>query len=72
MANLRTTLDKFGVHARELIELLKENPSLTTMDKLFIENHLQALHMAYGTWKREVGESDNAKRGSSDQGHESR
>jgi len=62
MAIQRTTLDKFGENARELIQLLKQNPPLSNMDKLYIENHLEALQLAYGTWKRRV--DDVKQRGS--------
>ena len=58
MAKQNTVLLEFDHYTRVLAELLRENPPLTAVDQLLIENHLQAVHLAYNTWKRHLGFSD--------------
>ena len=58
MANLNSVLIEFAISTRALVELLRENSPLTAVDQLLIENHLQAVHLAYRAWKRKHGLSD--------------
>lgn len=60
MAKLNTVLLEFGNCARALAELLREHQPLTAVDQLLIENHLQAVHLAYSAWRRQHGISDQA------------
>jgi len=52
MAKLNTVLLEFANCTRALAELLRENPPLSAVDQLLIENHLQAVHLTYSAWKR--------------------
>ena len=55
MAKLNSVLLEFANCARALAELLRENQPLSAVDQLLIENHLQAVHLAYSVWKRQHG-----------------
>ena len=58
MARLNSVLLEFANCARALAELLRENQPLSAVDQLLIENHLQAVHLAYSVWKRHPGVSE--------------
>jgi len=63
MAKLNSILLEFASCARALAELLRENQPLSAVDQLLIENHLQAVHLAYSVWKRQhrVSEQDDSR-----------
>jgi hypothetical protein len=46
------TLKEFGKCCLALCEVLHSDKPLDEMELLFIDNHLQVLHMAYHQWKR--------------------
>ena len=37
--------------AREMVEWLEGNPDIDATDLLFIENHLEMIHISYRKWK---------------------
>ena len=63
MAKLNSVLLEFAICARALAELLRENQPLSAVDQLLIENHLQAVHLAYSVWKRQhdLSEQDDSR-----------
>ena len=63
MAELNSVLLEFANCARALAQLLRENQPLSAMDQLLIENHLQAVHLAYSVWKRQhdLSEQDDSR-----------
>jgi len=63
MAKLNSILLEFASCARALAELLRENQPLSAVDQLLIENHLQAVHLAYSVWKRQhdLSEQDDSR-----------
>ena len=46
------TLKEFGRCCLAMCEILHSEKPLDEMELLFIDNHLQVLHMAYHQWKR--------------------
>jgi hypothetical protein len=46
------TLREFGNCTMALCEMLRQGKPLNAMEKLFIDNHLQIVHMTYLQWKR--------------------
>jgi hypothetical protein len=46
------TLKEFGKCCLALCEVLHSDKPLDEMELLFIDNHLQVLHMAYHQWKK--------------------
>jgi len=63
MAKLNSVLLEFANCARALAQLLRENQPLSAVDQLLIENHLQAVHLAYSVWKRQhdLSEQDDSR-----------
>ena len=63
MAKLNSVLLEFASCARALAELLRENQPLSAVDQPLIENHLQAVHLAYSVWKRQhdLSEQDDSR-----------
>ncbi len=58
MTKLNSVLLEFANCARALAELLRENQPLSAVDQLLIENHVQAVHLAYSVWNRQHGLSE--------------
>jgi hypothetical protein len=46
------TLKEFGKCCLALCEVLHRDKPLDEMELLFIDNHIQVLHMAYHQWKK--------------------
>jgi hypothetical protein len=49
------TVKEFGRCSLALCKKLSDQKALTEVERLFIDNHLQLLHMTYAKWKRETG-----------------
>ena len=55
MAKLNTVLLEYANWSRALADLLKDDPPLTAVDQLLIENHLEVVQLAYSAWTRQLG-----------------
>ena len=58
MAKLNTVLLEYAKRSRALADLLKDDPPLTAVDQLLIENHLEVVQLAYSAWTRQHGVRD--------------
>jgi len=57
-ANLNTVLLEYANWSRALADVLKNDPPLTAVDQLLIENHLEVVQLAYSAWTRQHGFSE--------------
>jgi len=47
--------------ARSLVQWLDEEPPLSTMEQLSLENHLHVIHLSYGAWKHKQSVDDRGE-----------
>ena len=52
MTKQKAALTEFEKATRAFIQWLDGNPSLSTLDLVSLDNHLQAAQMAVSAWKR--------------------
>jgi hypothetical protein len=52
MKDTEKTIDEFGKCPLSLCHMLHDDTPLNEIHRLFIENHLELLQMAYRQWKR--------------------
>ena len=52
MAGRDSPVREFEKCVWSLVRWLGERPTLNTLERLSLENHLQAIYLAYSAWKR--------------------